>query len=98
MAERTKAASGRLKRVGVEALTITRRRAGKGFSYVEAGGGRVSDPATPARICSLAIPPAYREVRVPEPGNAARRHGLVRRKTGALPRKRDSLTSFGIPC
>jgi hypothetical protein len=37
MAERTKAASGRLKRVGVEALTITRRRAGKGFSYVEAG-------------------------------------------------------------
>lgn len=64
MAEKTKAASGRLKRVGVEALTITRRRAGKGFCYVDGDGGRITDPATLARIRSLAIPPAYRDVRI----------------------------------
>lgn len=64
MAEKTKAAPGRLKRVSVEALNISRRRAGKGFSYLDADGGRVADTATLARIRSLAIPPAYRDVRI----------------------------------
>ena len=41
---------------------IRRRRAGRGFSYVEAGGRVVRDKATLARIRSLAIPPAYTDV------------------------------------
>ena len=38
---------------------ITRRRAGRGFRYLEADGSRVTDPATLARIRALAIPPAW---------------------------------------
>lgn len=45
-------------------LTIGRRRCGRGFLYVDAGGRRITDAATLARIRSLAIPPAYREVRI----------------------------------
>jgi DNA topoisomerase-1 len=41
---------------------IRRRRAGKGFTYVNARGRRVTDPATLERIRKLAIPPAYRDV------------------------------------
>lgn len=41
---------------------IGRRRAGKGFSYREPGGGLVRDEATLARIRKLAIPPAYTDV------------------------------------
>lgn len=40
---------------------ITRRRAGKGFSYVTPDGARV-DADTLARIDALAIPPAYESV------------------------------------
>lgn len=40
---------------------ITRRRAGKGFTYVGPDGRRVDD-ATLARINALAIPPAYESV------------------------------------
>lgn len=54
----------RLKRSSPDALTITRRRSGKGFTYRHADGARVSDPATLARIRSLAIPPAYADVRI----------------------------------
>jgi DNA topoisomerase I len=41
---------------------IRRRRAGKGFTYLDAGGRRITDRATLARIRSLAIPPAYADV------------------------------------
>ena len=41
---------------------IRRRRAGRGFSYVGLDGRTVRDPATLARIRSLAIPPAYTDV------------------------------------
>jgi DNA topoisomerase-1 len=41
---------------------IRRRRAGKGWVYVDADGARVTDEATLARIRKLAIPPAYRDV------------------------------------
>jgi DNA topoisomerase-1 len=41
---------------------IRRRRRGKGFSYHDAHGRAVRDPATLARIRSLAIPPAYGDV------------------------------------
>jgi DNA topoisomerase-1 len=64
MAERDKAVSGRLRRTRSEDLSITRRKAGKGFSYRDAEGGPVTDEATLARIRSLAIPPAYADVRI----------------------------------
>jgi DNA topoisomerase-1 len=47
---------------------IRRRRVGKGFSYVAPDGDAVRDEATLARIRSLAIPPAYRDVWIcPDP-------------------------------
>jgi DNA topoisomerase IB len=41
---------------------LHRRRAGKGFAYVDAAGRVVRDKATLERIRTLAIPPAYRDV------------------------------------
>lgn len=41
---------------------IRRRRAGNGFSYLDAGGKPLRDPAVLARIRALAIPPAYVDV------------------------------------
>ncbi|WP_305806597.1 DNA topoisomerase IB [Stenotrophomonas sp. YIM B06876] len=41
---------------------IQRRRAGRGFRYLDADGQPVRDPATLARIRALAIPPAYASV------------------------------------
>lgn len=41
---------------------ITRKRRGKGFTYVHADGKVVRDAATLERIRSLAIPPAYTDV------------------------------------
>lgn len=59
---------GRLRRVKAEALTITRQRAGRGFTYLDEHGSKVTDAAVLARIRSLAIPPAYRDVRIaPDP-------------------------------
>lgn len=55
---------GRLKRSSAAALTITRRKAGKGFSYLDGDGHRITDSDTLARIRALAIPPAYVDVRI----------------------------------
>jgi DNA topoisomerase-1 len=41
---------------------ITRRRAGKGFSYRSPDGARITDEDTLARIRSLAVPPAWTNV------------------------------------
>ncbi|WP_425497707.1 DNA topoisomerase IB [Lysobacter arvi] len=41
---------------------LRRMRSGKGFRYVDADGRTVRDAETLARIRSLAIPPAYRDV------------------------------------
>jgi DNA topoisomerase-1 len=49
--------------VGLEALTLTRNRCGKGFRYRTADGRPVADGETLARLKSLAVPPAYRDVR-----------------------------------
>lgn len=54
----------RLKRIRADALTIRRLRRGKGFSYVDGDGRPIRDAAALARIRSLAIPPAYEEVRI----------------------------------
>jgi DNA topoisomerase-1 len=41
---------------------IRRRRAGKGFTYLEADGTRITDADVIGRIKSLAIPPAWEDV------------------------------------
>ena len=47
---------------------IRRRRHGRGFSYVDASGAAVRDPAVLARIRGLAVPPAWRQVWIcPDP-------------------------------
>jgi len=53
-----------LRLVRASELSLGRRRCGSGFVYLAAGGGRIADPAVIARIRALAIPPAYREVRI----------------------------------
>ncbi|NUP73192.1 MAG: DNA topoisomerase IB [Sinomonas sp.] len=42
----------------------TRRCAGRGFTYTDASGQRISAPGDLERIRALAIPPAWREVRI----------------------------------
>jgi DNA topoisomerase IB len=56
------AADAGLRYVSDAAPGLRRRKAGKGFSYLDADGKRVSDPATLQRIRALAIPPAYTDV------------------------------------
>jgi DNA topoisomerase I len=41
---------------------ITRRRAGRGFTYRDVDGSTIRDPAVRARIAALAIPPAWTDV------------------------------------
>ncbi|MBU8539507.1 DNA topoisomerase IB [Falsiroseomonas tokyonensis] len=51
-----------LRYVSDETPGITRRRAGKGFSYRLPKGGALKDTATLGRIRSLAVPPAWTQV------------------------------------
>ncbi|EKE44202.1 putative DNA topoisomerase I protein [Oceaniovalibus guishaninsula JLT2003] len=41
---------------------ITRRRAGRGFSYIAPDGTRIDDAGERARLAALAVPPAYEDV------------------------------------
>jgi DNA topoisomerase I len=52
----------RLKRVDCSQPGITRRRRGRGFEYLDAGGKRVASEEVLDRIRELAIPPAWGEV------------------------------------
>ncbi|MGN6098883.1 MAG: DNA topoisomerase IB [Bosea sp. (in: a-proteobacteria)] len=63
-ASRTTGRRQRLRRVSAAELTIRRVRHGRSFSYRDAEDRPVKDEATLARIRSLAIPPAYRDVRI----------------------------------
>src|SRR5690606_5762903 len=56
------ARSARLRYVADDEPGIRRKRVGRGFTYLDASGGRVRDEATLARIRSLAIPPAWTDV------------------------------------
>jgi DNA topoisomerase-1 len=51
----------RLRTVSPTQPGISRRRAGRGFTYLDAGE-RVTDPTTLARITDLVIPPAWQDV------------------------------------
>lgn len=44
-------------------LRITRRKAGRGFCYLDAAGRVIRDAEIRARLSSLAVPPAYVDVR-----------------------------------
>jgi len=52
----------RTRRVDCSSAGITRRRAGRGFVYLDPGGERVTDADALARIRQLAIPPAWQDV------------------------------------
>ena len=52
----------RLRRVDCAAPGIRRVRRGRGFSYQSAGGAKIDDEETLARITELAIPPAWDDV------------------------------------
>jgi len=52
----------RLRRSDCSTPGFTRRRAGRGFFYLDSDGERIDDEATLARIRALAIPPAWRDV------------------------------------
>jgi DNA topoisomerase-1 len=57
-----------LRYVSDESPGIRRISSGKGFAYIAPSGKRVTDSETIARIKSLAIPPAYRDVWIcPDP-------------------------------
>jgi DNA topoisomerase I len=59
---RTAAREARLRYVCDDERGYTRRRHGRGFSYLDDEGTRVTDPEERARIESLVIPPAWQEV------------------------------------
>lgn len=52
----------RLKRIDPSTPGIRRRRAGRGFVYIDSGGRRVADQELLSRIQSLALPPAWKDV------------------------------------
>jgi DNA topoisomerase I len=52
----------RLRRVDCSGPGIRRRRRGRGFEYLDAGGRRVTEPSVIERIRELAIPPAWEDV------------------------------------
>ncbi|MBT2515397.1 DNA topoisomerase IB [Arthrobacter sp. ISL-30] len=54
--------AGRLRQSKTGKPGIARRRAGRGFFYLDETGARITDPATLARIKDLAIPPAWKDV------------------------------------
>ena len=53
-----------LKHSSPEELSIRRIRRGRGFSYRDAGGDRITDRAAVERIHALVIPPAWTDVRI----------------------------------
>ena len=52
----------RLRRVDCSGPGLSRRRAGRGFVYLDEDGQRITDGETLTRIRALAIPPAWQEV------------------------------------
>lgn len=52
----------RLRRVRIDSPGWTRRRAGRGFAYLDADSLRITDAAHLDRIVALAIPPAWQDV------------------------------------
>jgi DNA topoisomerase-1 len=72
-----------LRLVRPDALTISRRRQGRGFAYYDGRGARLRDPVKLARLASVAMPPAYQEVRYAE-DSAAHLQAIGRDAAGRL--------------
>ncbi len=53
---------GRLRRVDCAAPGIRRRRAGRGFVYLDPAGQRLTDPEILDRVRALVLPPAWNDV------------------------------------
>src|SRR3954452_6371801 len=72
--------SVRLRKADTGGPGIKRRRAGRGFFYVDGDGDRVSDDEVLARIHDLVIPPAWEEVWIcPYPGGHIQATGVDQR-------------------
>jgi DNA topoisomerase I len=70
----------RLRRSDVCAPGIRRQRAGRGFTYLDADGERVTDTEVMARIHDLVIPPAWKDVWIcPYPGGHIQATGVDQR-------------------
>ena len=54
--------SPRLRRADCSSPGLTRRKQGKGFTYLDADGERVTEPEDVGRIAELGIPPAWKDV------------------------------------
>jgi DNA topoisomerase I len=54
--------SSRLRRADCSSPGLTRRKHGQGFTYLDADGGRITDPEDIERIAELGIPPAWKDV------------------------------------
>ena len=52
----------RLRRADCSSPGLTRRRQGKGFTYLDADGERITDPEDLERFAELGIPPAWKDV------------------------------------
>src|SRR5690625_7666696 len=67
----------RLRKVRVDGPGLGRRRVGRGFTYLEPDGERITDPEVIARCKALVIPPAWREVWIcPDPAGHIQAVGL----------------------
>ncbi len=70
-------AAVRLRKVSVDSPGLSRRRAGKGYVFLDPQGRRVTDPEVIARCKALVIPPAWREVWIcPDPAGHIQAVGL----------------------
>src|SRR4051812_9605277 len=70
----------RLRRSDVLGPGLIRRRAGRGFTYVDSEGGRVTDEEVLSRIHDLVIPPAWKDVWIcPYPGGHIQATGIDQR-------------------
>jgi len=67
----------RLRRSRLDAPGWTRRRAGRGFVYLDEAGRRIDDPEVRAAIAALAIPPAWHDVWIcPRPNGHVQATGV----------------------
>src|SRR4051794_30800179 len=73
----TKPSRARLRRSDLSVPGLTRRRRGRGFSYIDSDGQAVTDEEVLARIAELAIPPAWTDVWIcPYPGGHIQATGI----------------------
>lgn len=67
----------RLRKVSVESPGLSRRRAGRGYVFLDPQGRRVTDPEIIGRCKALVIPPAWREVWIcPDPAGHIQAVGI----------------------